>query len=120
MQATKDTLKTIQTLKNRADFLKMNKAAAKWVSQGLVLLAMPNDLGIVRAGFTVTKKTDPSAVKRNRIKRRLRAAAYDVLPTQARQSCDYVLIGKTLTAARPYEALVADLRWCLKKLDFEA
>lgn len=118
MQATKDQLKNIKILKNRADFLIMNKDGVKWVSQGLILLAMPNDLDVIRVGFTVTKKTDPSAVKRNRIKRRLRAVAADVLPQHARGSCDYVLIGRALSASRPYEALATDLRWCLKKLGY--
>jgi ribonuclease P protein component len=119
MQASKNQQKTLQTLKKRSDFMRLNQQARKWVSHGLVLQAMPNDLGVIRIGFTVTKKTEASAVKRNRIKRRLRAIAADILPLYAAPSYDYVLIGRNLTAARPYETLQQDLRWCLSKLDLE-
>ncbi len=74
----------ITTIKKRADFLKMNAKARKFVSHGVIVQAMPNDLGHTRVGFTVTKKTEMSAVKRNRIKRRLRAAAADILPLHAK------------------------------------
>lgn len=110
--------KNLSVLKNRADFLKMNARADKWVAKGLILQALPNDLGSTRIGYTVTKRVDKSAVKRNRIKRRLRAVAADILPAQARKSCDYVLIGRPLTATRDYQDLANDLRWCLGKLGF--
>lgn len=119
MQASKKQIKTLQTLRKRSDFVLMNQQARKWVSHGLILQARPNDLGQMRIGFTVTKKTDGSSVNRNRIKRRLRAVAADILPLYAAASHDYVLIGRSATAVRPYETLQADLRWCLKKLDLE-
>ena len=115
MRATKEQLKNLHPLKKRADFLTINKKGVKWVSQGLILQAMPNELDQVRVGFTVTKKTEMSAVKRNRIKRRLRAAAADILPNHAKPSCDYVLIGRQTTTTRPYETLCNDLEWCLRK-----
>ena len=86
------------------------------VARGVVVQALANDLGLVRVGYTVTKKTDKSAVKRNRIKRRLRAAAADVLPFEAEAGYDYVLIGRHQTALRPFADLVGDVRWCLEKL----
>ena len=46
---------------------------------------------------------------RNRAKRRLRAAAAEILPLLGRKGHDYVLIAKTATLSRPYAALVADL-----------
>lgn len=117
MHASKDQLKTLGRLKKRPDFLNIQKQGQKWVSRGLILQVIPNDLGQKRAGFTVTKRTDKSAVKRNRIKRRLRAAAADILPLYAKDSHDYVLIGRPLTATRPYQTLLEDLKWCLGKLD---
>ena len=53
---------------------------------------------------------------RNRIKRRLRAAAADIIPAVAVPGYDYVLIGRPMSATRPYDALCADLKWCLGKL----
>ncbi len=118
MQATKAQIKSLEMLRKRADFVRINRTCKKWVSHGLVLQVVPNDLGCVRVGYTVTKRVDKSAVKRNRIKRRLRAAAADILPLYARGSCDYVLIGRQLTATRPYETLRNDLKWCLEKTGY--
>lgn len=116
MRATSDSIKDIQTLKKRADFLAMNGKAKKCVAHGVILQAMPNNLGVIRVGFTVTKKTEMSAVKRNRIKRRLRAAAKDIIKTGAKPAYDYVLIGKLPAAELTYNALCGDIKDCLKKL----
>ncbi len=117
MHATKAQQKSLARLKKRSDFLHAQKAGRKWVSRGVIIQAVPNDLGQRRVGFTVTKRIDKSAVKRNRIKRRLRAVAADILPLYASDSYDYVLIGRVLTVTRPYETLSNDLKWCLEKLD---
>lgn len=118
MHADKSDLQTLSILKNRAEFVKMNAKADKWVAKGLVLQVLPNDAQCKRVGYTVTKRVDKSAVKRNRIKRRLRAVAADILPLHARESCDYVLIGRPQTATRAYDDLAKDLKWCLQKLGF--
>ncbi len=115
-RARENDLKKLHVLRKRSEFMALNKNAQKWVSQGVILQAMPNDSGDIRVGYTITKKTEKSAVHRNRIKRRLRAAAADVLPFEAQEGHDYVLIGRPLIALRPYEELVNDLKWCLKKL----
>jgi ribonuclease P protein component len=69
----------------------------------------------IRVGFTVTKKVG-NAVVRNRVRRRLRAAAEDVIPTYAVPGRDYVLIGRAGTRNRPFQALVGDLHRALKAL----
>lgn len=117
MQAGKEQLHTLARIKNRADFLKIQSMGRKWVSHGLILQALPNDSGQIRVGFTVSKKADASAVRRNRIKRRLRALAADVLPLYALPSHDYVLVGRTQTATRPYASLQEDLKWTLGKMN---
>ncbi|MCB1681407.1 MAG: ribonuclease P protein component [Alphaproteobacteria bacterium] len=117
MHATKEQLKSLKILKKRADFLKMRNGR-KWVSHGLILQVCDNELGIKRIGFTVSKKVHKSAVRRNRIKRRLRAVAADILPLCARDGVDYVLIGREQTATRPYQLLQNDLKWCLKKTGY--
>lgn len=119
MQATHQQMKIVDRLEKRSDFLRLQREGTRWVSQGLILQAAPNGLdGRVRVGFTVTKKTEKSSVKRNRIKRRLRAAAADVLSLHAKPGTDYVLIGRTATATRPYGDLKNDLKWCLKRTGY--
>ena len=116
MHATKDQQSSHTQIKKRAEFLKIQGKGRKWVSHGLILQTAPNEAGEKRIGYTVSKRVDKSAVRRNRIKRRLRAAAADVLSSGALEGHDYILVGRPQTLIRPYEALCDDLRWCLRKM----
>ncbi|PCI55315.1 MAG: ribonuclease P protein component [Alphaproteobacteria bacterium] len=118
MHTRKEELTAIKMLTARSDFLTVQGKGKKWVSHGLTLQIRQNDLGYIRTGYTVTKKIDKSAVKRNRIKRRLRSVAADVLPHYALDKHDYILVGRKLTAMRSYDDLVNDLKWCLRKSGF--
>jgi ribonuclease P protein component len=71
---------------------------------------------MLRVGFTASRKVG-NAVIRNRAKRRLRAAAAQVLPLQGSPGTDYVLIARATTAGRPYAALVADLAAALRRVE---
>lgn len=116
MLASKDTDNELDRLKKRSDFLWAQAKGKKWVSKGLILQAVKNeDLGR-RFGVTVTKRLSKKAVDRNRMKRRLRAVASDILPYYGVDDADYVLIGRNETATRLYADLQNDLKWCLKKL----
>jgi ribonuclease P protein component len=116
MKATKSQIAKLSVLQDRAQFLHAQRAGKKWISKTMVIEAVANDLGIIRYGLTVSKKTSKSAVVRNRIRRRLRAAARDVLPLHAYPGIDIVLIGRAESEAKPYAQLKEDLRWCLEKL----
>lgn len=115
MQASRDMLEAMDVLTARRDFLAVQSSGIKWVSHGLALQIRESGGEDLRVGYTVTKRIDKSAVKRNRIKRRLRAVAADILPLHAKRGCDYVLVGRHGTALRPYEDLKKDLIWCLKR-----
>ena len=65
---------------------------------------------------TVSRKVG-NAVVRNRVKRRLRAAAEEVLPVCAKDHRDYVIIGRRNALNRPYSDLVNDLKTALKNLN---
>ena len=99
----------------------VQKNGEKWVSKGVILQARRNKgSGQRRFGLTTSKRLSKSAVVRNRVKRRLRAAACDVLPLYAVSDADYVLIGRPNTETISYATLQSDLKWCLKKLGFES
>lgn len=66
-------------------------------------------------GFIVTKKLYKTAVARNRIKRKLRPIARDVIPLHARAG-DYVIIAKSTCLEAHHEVLKKDMLWALKKL----
>jgi ribonuclease P protein component len=72
-----------------------------------------------RVGFTASRKVG-NAVVRNRAKRRLRAAAAQILTDQGRPGTDYVLIARSGTAERPYLALLDDLAAALRRIEWSA
>lgn len=104
-------------LKTRSEFLRVAGARRKRVSRGFVLQAFErkDDNDTVRVGFTVSRAVG-NAVVRNRAKRRLRAAAADVIADTGRSGMDYVLIGRRDTPTVPYDELTGDLRAALKAL----
>ncbi len=120
MHASKDQQERLVQIKTRRDFVTIQSKGRKWVSKGLVLQTAENTQNQMRVGYTVTKRVDKRAVVRNRIKRRLRAVAADVLPVDALDHRDYILVGRAETASRSYETLCDDLRWCLRKMDLDA
>lgn len=119
MFATKKELASLTHMRKRADFLHAQKKGKKWVSKSLILQAVPNEDNGKRFGLTVSKKVSKSAVTRNRIRRRLRAGACDILPSGAKDNTDYVLIGRPDTLNRPYEDIRKDLKWCLRRMGLE-
>ncbi len=103
-------------LKRRAEFLRVAAANRKWATPGLVLQAVERTAGAEpRVGFTVSRKVG-NAVRRNRARRRLRAAADRLMPACAAAGRDYVIIGRPATLERPFEALVGDLEQALRRL----
>ncbi|GAA0582625.1 ribonuclease P protein component [Rhizomicrobium electricum] len=99
-------------LKKRADFLRAQKGIRRSAA-GLTLEICPTPEpsgrdGRFRLGFTASRKVG-GAVERNRAKRRLRAVAAAILPAEARERTDYVLIARPATLTRPFPELMKDL-----------
>ena len=69
----------------------------------------------IRVGFTVTKKIG-GAVVRNRMKRRFRALARELLPASGLPGADHVMIGRAGGVERDFAALRADLASALDGL----
>ena len=106
-------------MRKRRDFLAAAKARA--LSRGAVFMQMrPREDGdaLIRVGFTATKKVG-GAVVRNRAKRRLREAARLLIPVHGRPGCDYVLIARGGTTARPWLRLLDDVKSALISLAAE-
>ncbi len=78
---------------------------------GFVLLVHPRGDGdpTPRIGITVSKKVDGRAVVRNRMKRRFRALAREVLATDGIAGADHILIGRGSGIERDWDELRADL-----------
>ena len=134
----------VRRLKRRQDFLRVANARRRWVTPGMVVQASrfasaaADSIGTegrrgtsevmtrkpieadkhqdtVGVGFTASRKVG-SAVARNRAKRRLRAAADQVVPRTAAPDHDLVLIARSGTLTRPFAALIDDLEQALQRL----
>ena len=109
----------MEHIRKRKDFLAAARARSQARQSVVVQIRDRGDEAAPRLGLTTTRKLG-NAVKRNRIRRRLRAAARAVLEARARPGHDYVLIGRQASADVPFDRLVADLGKAVDKLQHEA
>ncbi len=84
---------------------------------GFVLLVRDrnDEQPFVRVGYTVTKKIG-GAVVRNRMKRRFRALAREILPDHGVAGADHVLIGRAAGVERDFSLLRDELLRALRKV----
>ena len=69
----------------------------------------------MRVGFTVTKKIG-RAVVRNRMKRRFRALAREVVPDKGVPGADHVMIGRARGIERDFGLMRSEILGALDKL----
>nr|WP_294260203.1 ribonuclease P protein component [uncultured Sphingomonas sp.] len=100
----------------RRDYLAAN-GGKRAAMPGFVLQARDRRDGddAMRIGITVSKKVG-NAVIRNRMKRRFRALARQVLPAHGLAGHDHVLIGRAGGIERPHADLVRELEKALRKV----
>lgn len=115
MHARISTIAALNRLLKRQDFLNAQSSGQKWSAKALTLIAAPNGGKGRRFGITVTRRLEKSAVARNRMKRRLRAAACEILPLLGKDDTDYVLLAREQCATRLFADLKDDMVYCLKK-----
>lgn len=97
-------------LRRRQDFDRVMRTQRVFAGRAMVAFARPNANGRWRVGVTVSRKLR-GAVRRNRVRRRLReAAAAALLPAAASRSdggaaFDVVLVGRPAALELPWAAL---------------
>ena len=100
-------------LKKRKEFLAAARGArrhaAAFVLQVHERARDEADAGPARFGLTVTKKTVPSAVRRNRIRRRLREALRLGAALSAPPGRDYVFVARESAIDLPFARLMSDM-----------
>src|SRR5437868_12769954 len=106
----------LTTIKKRADFLAAN-SGRRVPTPGFVLLVRDRKDSDpqIRVGFTVTKKIG-GAVVRNRMKRRFRALAREIVPAKGIAGADHVIIGRAKGIERDFGLLRSELAGALDKL----
>ncbi|KJV69034.1 ribonuclease P protein component [Candidatus Neoehrlichia procyonis] len=115
-------LKGLVTLKKRKEFLFARSQGISAGKFGLFLQAAQEfyslscNSNIIRVGFTVSKKVG-NAVVRNKIKRRFRALAQDILVKHGNKNFYYILIGGSYVSQVDFKKLHTGLIFCLKKLN---
>jgi ribonuclease P protein component len=106
----------LSVIKKRADFLAAN-GGKRASTPGFVLLVRDraDDDPSMRVGFTVTRKIGGADV-RNRMKRRFRALAREVVPAKGFPGADHVMIGRSKGIERDFGLLRSELAGALDRL----
>ncbi len=106
-------VQSLVRLKKHKEFVNVAENGRSFVAKGLILQVLvrsqesqSNDF--IRVGFTTSRKLG-NAVKRNRIRRRLKEIVRLYLPEIGQKGCDYVIIGRSRTLMRSFDELVQDL-----------
>jgi ribonuclease P protein component len=100
----------------RSDFLAANRGK-RYATPGFVLLVFDrrDDDPAKRLGITITKKVG-NAVIRNRMRRRFRALARELLDTHGKAGADHILIGRDGGIERDFATLRGEMAKALEKL----
>lgn len=102
----------ITSIKKRQDFIRISKSQNKFITPNLILIVDKTNIAAtdnsLRVGFTVSKKIG-NAIKRNKVKRRLRAAAREIMPKIAKTSYDYIIIARSQTFYSKFQDILTDL-----------
>jgi ribonuclease P protein component len=103
-------------LKKRSDFLAAN-AGRRAATPGFVLLVRDrcDDDAQMRVGFTVSKRVG-NAVVRNRMKRRFRALAREIVTDHGYAGSDHVMIGRAAGIERDFGVLRQDFTRALQRV----
>jgi ribonuclease P protein component len=106
----------LTSIKKRADFLAAN-GGRRASTPGFVLLVRDRKDSdpAMRVGFTVTRKIG-GAVVRNRMKRRFRALAREIVPVKGFAGADHVMIGRAAGIERDFALLKSELAGALDRM----
>lgn len=112
------SLRNWLSLRQRADFLRLQKNGQKWITPSFVILLSFSDDSSAspEIGLTTTKKIG-NAVIRNRCRRRLRAVCDLITEEFVLGGAQISLIARAGLHDYDFEQLGKDLRWAFRRLN---
>ena len=112
---TKYSMNKLETLKSSKDFQKA-KSGLFYRSKSFLLQAYKdNSCDKVKVGYTVSKQNG-NAVIRNKIKRRLRVIAKNIIGEYGIKNWNYVIIGKKNSLIENFKNLEFEMNTAIKKI----
>ena len=102
-------------LTSSTDFKRVRRTGQSYAHPLLVLVVAPNNLGFARFGY-IAGRSLGNAVRRNRAKRRMRAAL-EQYSDQIRPGWDAILIARPEILSAPWQQLVQSLGQLLKRAE---
>lgn len=107
----------LQKITKNFEYQYISANAARIVTRGFVLLGCPKEgqEGVVRFGVIASRKLG-GAVRRNKVKRRLRMICQQAMPEHGTAGWDYVLIGRYAGHDMEFEKMLRDLKAALKNV----
>ena len=118
MHVTKEQMNGLDRLKKRSDFLRLGKSKDKWISKIMIIQKIENNPADkkINFGIIVSKKVSKLAVDRNKIKRQIKSAAYEIFSEHAKKEYDFVIIARNTIKNASFNDIKKDIKWCLKKM----
>ena len=109
------SMNKLETLKSSRDFQKA-KSGLFFRSKSFLLQAFEDEtINKIRVGYTVSKQNG-NAVERNKIKRRLRVIAKNVIGKYGTNKWNYVIIGKKNSLIEDFKNLEMEMSKAIEKI----
>ena len=104
---------TFESLKKPSEFSKVYKRGKSFADKNIVVYYMPNQLGITRVGFSISKKVGNSVV-RNRVRRLIRESFrvnFEFFGTY-----DIIFVARVRSNGVEYHEMTKSLKYIFRKI----
>jgi len=104
---------TFESLKKPSEFSKVYKRGKSFADKNIVVYYLPNQLGVTRIGFSISKKVGNSVV-RNRVRRRIRESFR--LNFSGFGGYDLIFVARVRSNQADYNELTKSLKYIFRKI----
>jgi ribonuclease P protein component len=104
---------TFESLKKPSEFSKVYKRGKSYADKNIVIYYMPNQLGMTRVGFSISKKVG-NAVVRNRVRRFIKESLRVNFTNIG--NYDLVFVARVRSSQVDYHEITRSLKYIFKKI----